>query len=51
MATPAASPPEARTDAPAWRPLLVREYIAENFDVEYSLTHIYRVMKKAGLLD
>jgi len=48
-ATLAASPSEAGVDAPAWRPPLVHEYIAENFDVEYSLAHMYRVMKKAGL--
>jgi len=48
-ATLAASPSEAGIDAPAWRPPLVREYIAENFDVEYSPAHMYRVMKKAGL--
>jgi transposase len=48
-ATLAASPSKVEIDAPAWRPPLVREYIAENFDVEYSLAHMYRVMKKAGL--
>lgn len=48
-ATLVASPSEAGVDAPAWRPPLVREYIAEHFDVEYSLAHMYRVMKKAGL--
>ena len=45
----AASPSEAGIDAPAWRPALVHEYIAEEFGVEYSHAHMYRVMKKAGL--
>ena len=48
-ATLAASPADAGVDAPAWRPPLVREYIADTFGVEYSLAHMYRVMKKAGL--
>ena len=48
-ATLAASPSEAGIDAPAWRPPLVRDYIAETYDVEYSSAHMYRVMKKAGL--
>ena len=48
-ATLAASPTEAGIDAPAWRPPLVRKYIAETFGVEYSSAHMYRVMKKAGL--
>lgn len=48
-ATLRASPSEAGIDAPAWRPLLVRDYISDTFGVEYSLAHIYRVMKKAGL--
>ncbi len=48
-ATLAASPSEAGYDQPTWTPALVREYIAETFDVEYSLAHMYRVMKRAGL--
>lgn len=48
-ATLQASPTEARVDAPAWRPPLVRDYIADTFGVEYSLAHMYRVLKKAGL--
>jgi transposase len=48
-ATLAASPSETGIDAPAWRPPLVRDYIAETYDVEYSSAHMYRVMKKAGL--
>ena len=48
-ATLAASPSEAGIDAPAWRPPLVRDYIAEIYDVEYSSAHMYRVMEKAGL--
>ncbi|WP_254530780.1 IS630 family transposase [Natrinema gelatinilyticum] len=48
-ATLQAPPSEAGIDAPAWRPSLVREYIAENFGVKYSHAHMYRLMKKAGL--
>lgn len=48
-ATPRASPSGAGVDAPAWRPPLVRKYIAETFDIEYSPAHMYRVMKQAGL--
>lgn len=48
-ATLAASPSEVGYDEPAWTPALVRDYIAETFSVEYSLAHMYRVMKRAGL--
>lgn len=48
-ATLQTSPSEAGIDAPAWRPPLVRDYIADTFGVEYSPAHMYRVMKKAGL--
>ena len=48
-ATLAASPSEVGYDEPAWSPALVRDYIAETFEVEYSLAHMYRVMKRAGL--
>lgn len=48
-ATLAASPSDAGYDDPTWTPALVHEYIAETFDVEYSLAHMYRVMKRAGL--
>ena len=48
-ATLAASPSEAGYDDPAWTPTLVRDYIAETFKIEYSLAHMYRVMKRAGL--
>ena len=48
-ATLQASPAKAGVDAPAWRPPLVRDYIAENFGVEYSPAHMYRVMHKAGM--
>ena len=48
-ATLAASPSEAGYDEPAWTPALVRDYIGEAFNVEYSLAHMYRVMKRAGL--
>jgi len=48
-ATLAASPSEAGYGEPAWTPALVRDYIAETFNVEYSLAHMYRMMKRAGL--
>ncbi len=48
-ATLAASPSEAGYDNPTWTSVLVRDYIAETFDVEYSLAHMYRVLKRAGL--
>lgn len=47
--TLAAPPEEAGYDAPAWTPRLVRHLVADAFGVEYSLAHIYRVMKRAGL--
>ena len=48
-ATLAASPSEAGYDEPTWTPPLVRDHIIETFDVEYSIAHMYRVMKRAGL--
>ncbi|WP_435186715.1 winged helix-turn-helix domain-containing protein [Halobellus sp. EA9] len=48
-ATLAASPSEAGYNDPTWTPALVRNHIAETFDVEYSLTHMYRVIKRARL--
>ncbi len=44
-----APPSEADYDAPAWTPELVHDYITGTFDVEYSLAHMYRVLKRAGL--
>jgi len=44
-----APPSEADYDAPAWTPEFVHDYITETFDVEYSLPHMYRVLKRAGL--
>ena len=44
-----APPTEVGYDASAWRPDLVHHYIRETFGVEYSLAHMYRVMKRAGL--
>jgi transposase len=43
-------PPEAvGVDAPAWTPALVQEYLAETYDVEYSLPSCRRLLKEAGL--
>lgn len=44
-----APPSEVDYSAPAWTPELVHRYIIETFDVEYSLAHMYRVLKRAGL--
>jgi len=44
-----APPSEVAYDAPAWTPELVHDYITETFGVEYSLAHMYRVLKRAGL--
>lgn len=45
----AASPSAAGYDESTWTKELVCDHIAETFDVEYSLAHMYRVMKWAGL--
>lgn len=44
------SPSELGVDAPAWSPPLVRAYILEEFDVEYSLRHIRDLMNDAGIV-
>jgi len=48
-ATLTAPPSAAGYDEPTWTKELVRDHIAETFDVKYSLAHMYRVMKRAGL--
>lgn len=42
-------PTDAGYDAPAWTPALVQQYLAEMFDVTYSLPSCRRLMKEAGL--
>ena len=42
-------PTEAGIDAPAWTPALLREFLEETFDIEYSIPSCRRLMKEAGL--
>ncbi|MFC6716702.1 IS630 family transposase [Halovalidus salilacus] len=48
-ATVHGSPAEVGLDAPAWTPALVQQYLAETYDVEYSLPSCRRLLKEAGL--
>jgi transposase len=43
------SPEEVGIDAPAWSVPLARNYLAEEFDVDYCDRHIRRLMTEAGL--
>ena len=44
------NPPEdVGIDAPAWTPKIARHYLKEEFGVEYTLRHIRRLLKEAGL--
>ncbi len=43
------SPENVGYDAPAWTPKLARQYLIDEFDTEYTLRHIRRKMKDAGL--
>jgi transposase len=43
------SPTEAGLDEPTWTPELVRQYLAEEFGVEYSIPSCRRLMSEAGL--
>lgn len=36
-------------DAPAWTPALVRDFVREAFDADYSIPSCRRLMKEAGL--
>lgn len=42
-------PTEVDIDAAAWTPALLREFLNERFDVDYSLPSCRRLMKEAGL--
>lgn len=44
------SPSEIGVDAPAWSPPLVRAYIREEFDVDYTHRHIRDLMNEAGIV-
>lgn len=43
------SPKGVGYDAPAWTPKLARQYLLDEFDAEYTLRHVRRKMKDAGL--
>ena len=43
------SPENVGYDEPAWTPKLARQYLIDEFDAEYTLRHIRRKMKDAGL--
>lgn len=43
------SPRAADYDAERWTPPLVQRFVAEEFDVEYSLPHVRRLMRENGL--
>ncbi|PSQ48021.1 transposase [Halobacteriales archaeon SW_7_65_23] len=42
-------PAEAGYDASAWSTALVRKFLREKFDVEYSRRHVRRLMHEAGV--
>ncbi len=42
-------PKETGIDAPAWTPVLVRQFLDETYGVEYSLPSCRRLLKEAGL--
>lgn len=43
------SPEESGYDRQVWFPLLVYHHLREQYNVEYSLVHIRRMMREAGL--
>ena len=43
------SPEELGYDRHSWYPVLARHHLAEIYGVEYSLRHVYRLLKEAGL--
>lgn len=43
------SPEEAGYDAATWTPKLVRQHLFEEFDIEYTLRHVRRLMRDSGL--
>ncbi|WP_246988871.1 IS630 family transposase [Halorientalis marina] len=42
-------PSEAGYDQPAWTTELARQFLLDEFDVEYSRRHVQRLLKDAGL--
>lgn len=42
-------PEELGYDRPAWNPELARRHLSENYGVEYSLRHVYRLLEEAAL--
>lgn len=43
------SPADVGFDDPAWTTELAREFLAREFDVEYSRRHVQRLLREAGL--
>lgn len=43
------SPEDAGYDEPVWVPQLARQYIKDDFDVEYSVRHVRDLMSEAGM--
>lgn len=43
------APTECGYERDTWTPALVRDHIATNYGVEYSLRHVYRLMDEADL--
>lgn len=43
------SPANVGIDASAWTPKIVRQYLFDEFDAEYTLRHVRRLLKDAGL--
>lgn len=43
------SPQEVGYDVDVWTPKFVQHWLEANFDVEYTLRHVRRLMKEAGL--
>ncbi|MCQ4333137.1 IS630 family transposase [Natronomonas sp. F2-12] len=43
------SPEEVGIDAPAWTPALAQEFLADAFNVDYSIPSCRRLLKEAGL--
>ena len=42
------SPEDVGFDAPVWSPNLVKQYIRETYDIDYSLRHIRELLNRAG---
>lgn len=42
-------PEDVGIDAPTWTPKIARHYLKEEFGIEYTLRHVRRLLKEAGL--